>query len=78
MVEPKIMYDCFICERAFQFGPHVYDGKPVQAWGGVMICRRCRDSNWDGIVPRPELTKKFQEKGIAVEYNAKGWIPIPP
>ena len=54
----------------------MYNGKPVQGWG-VMICNRCKDSNWDGLVPTPELMKKFAEKGIEAKYNEKGWIVIP-
>jgi hypothetical protein len=61
----------------FKFGPHVYEGRPVQAWGKEMICNRCKDSNWDGIVPTPALLSKFEEKGLKVDYNAKGFIIIP-
>jgi hypothetical protein len=72
------MYPCFVCDQMFEFGnrPGVYNGKPVQGWG-VMICNRCKDSNWDGPVPTPELMKKFAEKGIEAKYNEKGWIVIP-
>jgi hypothetical protein len=73
------MYRCFICDQMFEFGkrPGVYDGKPVQGWGRVMVCNRCRDSNRDGLVPTPERLKKFAEQNIKPEYNAKGWIVIP-
>jgi hypothetical protein len=42
-----------------------------------MICRRCEDSNWDGIFATPDLENKFREKGIKPEYDAKGFIIIP-
>jgi hypothetical protein len=71
---------CFVCDQIFGFGnrPGVYDGKPVQGWDKIMVCNRCSAANWDGIVPTPALISKFEEKGIQVDYNAKGFIVIPP
>src|SRR5262245_1879568 len=68
--EPKTMYRCFVCDQMFRFGPHVYDGGPVQAWGKEMICRRC--DAWDGIVPTPQLESKFREKGHQGRIKRKG------
>jgi hypothetical protein len=73
-------HQCFVCDQIFGFGnrPGVYLGKPVQGWDRVMVCNRCRDSNWDGIVPTPALLSKFEAKGFKVEYNADGLIVFPP
>ena len=43
-----------------------------------MLCRKCEDSNHDGLVSTPALISKFKEKGFKVDYNAKGFIIIPP
>jgi hypothetical protein len=76
--DDPVMIDCFLCNRAFQFGPHIYRGRRVQAWN-VMICGGCNRGNWDGVVPgvRPHLVPYLQSKGIEVRYNANGWIDIP-
>jgi hypothetical protein len=71
------MYQCFICDQMFKFGPDVYEGRPVLAWGEEMVCRRCERDNLDGIVPTQHLEDKLREKGIKIEYNAKGYIVIP-
>lgn len=75
----KILYDCFLCQRPFQFGPHIYDGRHIPQWG-IQVCRTCVDSNWDGLVPEmhPRLVKYLEEKGIAIRLNKAGWIDIPP
>jgi hypothetical protein len=77
MSEPTIRYQCFVCDRTFQYGPHLYEGRVVQGWDRKMICNRCEDSNWDGIVPSEGLIGKFRKEGIKEEYNAQGGIIIP-
>lgn len=74
----KILYDCFLCRRPFQFGPHVYKGKPIPEWE-IEICDTCLRSNWDGLVPgaHPRLIEHFKAKGITPKLNASGWIVIP-
>jgi hypothetical protein len=67
---------CFLYGQGFAYGPHRYDGKWVGPWK-VSVCQRCLSSNWDGIVPRPELMSKFEAKGIQPEFNEKGWIKWP-
>jgi hypothetical protein len=76
--EHKVMYNCFLCRSSFQFGPHRYDGKPVNAWG-IVVCLRCKSANWDGIVPTtyPHLIAHLNEKRIEPEINVKGWICWP-
>jgi hypothetical protein len=75
----KILYDCLLCRRPFQFGPHVYNGRHIAAWD-AQICDRCVNSNWDGVVPEthPELVAHLKARSIPVRLNAKGWINIPP
>lgn len=74
--------DCILgpVPHKFQFGQHVYDGRPVRTWG-AMICHRCEKANWDGIVlsdqHHPRLMKLLKEKGIQYELNARGWLDIP-
>jgi len=74
----KIFYDCFICRRPFQFGPHIYNGRHISAWS-VEICDRCLGANWDGFVleAHPRLQTHLIEKGVPIKLNAKGWLDIP-
>jgi hypothetical protein len=72
------LYQCFVCGEMFEFGEHAYHGRVVHEWLGKMICNHCETSNWDGIVPEEKLIKRFREAGINEEYNAKGFIVIPP
>ena len=73
-----IQYDCFFCSRPFRFGPHISNGKRIAAWD-VMVCTRCYQGNWDGIVPttRPHLVPYLESRGVAVKLNANGWIDFP-
>ena len=73
-----IYYDCFLCERPFQFGPHLYRGRLVRAWD-IMVCDSCVRGNWDGVVPsmRPHLVPYLESKGVEGLFNEKGWINIP-
>lgn len=77
--EPKFMYDCDLCSRPFQFGPHVYQGRPIKTWD-IMACDICTSSNWDGLVPQqhPRLMQHLKDIGVEVKLNDEGWLPIPP
>ena len=79
MASDKFFYDCFLCNRPFQFGPHVYDGRPVRQWD-ILMCNRCLRGNWDGIVleGHPKLQQHLAAKGLQVRLNASGWLDIPP
>jgi len=79
MADDRVMYDCFLCKRPFQFGPHIYQGKPVKAWGGIMVCESCLEGNRDGIVPGtyPHLTEHLKARGTPIAFNTKGWIEWP-
>lgn len=78
MDNQKIYYDCILCERPFQFGPHIYDGRHISAWD-VEICQRCIRSNWDGIVTsdHPRLVEHLNKQGVQIKLNPKGWLDIP-
>jgi hypothetical protein len=74
----KTFYDCFLCKRPFQFGPHVYKGRHIAAWG-IQLCEVCLRSNWDGIVleGHPQLEQHLKDKGIPIRLNGRGWLDIP-
>jgi hypothetical protein len=68
---------CIVCEQPRIFGPHRYDAHRVRGWD-VMICNSCRNGNWDGIVPNDALLERLKAAGVTkIQYNEKGWIPIP-
>lgn len=75
----KFYYDCDLCRRPFQFGPHVYAGRPIPSWEKVMLCSGCEETNWDGIVPQshPEFFQKLERLGVKITLNQDGWLPIP-
>ena len=79
-VDEAFMQTCFLCRHQFQEGMHVYEGRPVHAWGGVMVCNQCASSNWDGLVPSqyPHLVAHLKDKGLPVDLNANGFIRMPP
>lgn len=74
----KHFEDCFLCGRAFQFGPNRYAGRAVAAWR-IRICETCERSNWDGLVPEahPKLMKHLADANIDIRLNDRGWLAIP-
>jgi hypothetical protein len=73
-------YDCCLCEEPFQFGPHhVYAGRRIPGWRGLMICRGCDAANRDGVVPGtyPHLVSRLGSLDIAIVFNENGWIVLP-
>ena len=80
MSKPAFHYDCDLCGQSFQFGPHIYRGRPIPSWSKVMICSMCEDSNWDGIVPQshPRFMALLAEQGVTFQLNDDGWLTIPP
>lgn len=67
---------CFICCKTMQLGHHRYDGVGVPKWG-VVICSSCKRHNSGGVVSRPDLLERMEERGIVPEYNTEGHIVIP-
>jgi hypothetical protein len=79
MSDAPSLTKCFLCGWSFQYGPHVYAGRPIPEWGRIMVCNRCRHSNHDGIpLGRfPHLERHLQSMDIEVKLNAQGWIGWP-
>jgi hypothetical protein len=78
MADTPIMSQCFICKRPFKYGPHIYNGRRITKWD-MMICSRCPERNWEGIVPEkhPDLIPYLKSRGIQMKLNARGWIDWP-
>lgn len=78
-LDEAFMQTCFLCRRRFQHGMHVYDGRPIHAWGGVMVCTTCCDANWDGVVPSsyPHLIQHLRSIGVEPNLNEEGFIVMP-
>ena len=77
MAEPKVLYTCDACGSQYQFGPHIYDGKHIDAYG-INVCSGCYQGNWDGWAPHFEeaVTRHLRAKGLPIPpRNAKGWLP---
>jgi len=70
--------DCFLCKKPFQFGEHIYNGRRIPRWN-MMVCDRCDRANAGGVMPHvhPDLVPYLEARGLAVPYNAKGWIDLP-
>ncbi|QBX37234.1 hypothetical protein E4M02_02525 [Brevundimonas sp. S30B] len=77
--DPKFMFDCFLCQRPFRFGPHRYEGRAIGPWK-IRACDRCIDQNWDGLVPsqHPRLLEHLESIGVPIKLNEDGWLSIPP
>ena len=76
--EEKIFYECFMCERRFQFGRYIYDGHYIPDWD-VNICNRCRQNNWTGIDPaeHPRTVQLLKYRSVPIKLNARGRLEIP-
>ena len=75
-MSPHMML-CFACNREFQYGPTIYNGKVIKRYE-INACLECLGNNWDGWSPDIEkrLIKHLKEKGIPVpERNQHGWLP---
>lgn len=72
-----IMETCFVCRRAFQYGPGRYDGRLITAWD-ELVCDRCMENNHGGIVPETytHIMPALRAKGIEPRLNANGFIVI--
>jgi hypothetical protein len=69
---------CKICNRAFDYGPHVYYGKYLPRYQ-MMVCTLCLRANNDGWNPEAEkciFEHPKQKKLDLPERNAAGWLPI--
>lgn len=76
---PPTLFECFLCEKGFQFGQHRFKGRAVPVWE-IGVCDGCFSANHDGIVPdqHPRLIQRLRERGIPLTKNARGWLAWPP
>ena len=74
----NFFYECFLCERQFQFGRYVYDGQNISSWG-INICNTCRFTNYNGIDPaeHPRLLQLLNKAQVRLKLNRHGLIDIP-
>jgi len=72
------MVECFLCDRSFQYGPNLYDGKHLCAWG-VIVCDNCYHLNLDEILPEtyPKLAAHLAARGVTVRLNVQGRLSWP-
>ena len=71
------MVPCDVCGKAFQFGPHRYDGRAIATYG-IAACMQCWDSNWDGWARHFEAKVKARllaEGRASPPRNLKGLLP---
>lgn len=70
---------CCICERPFEFGCNVYQGRTIPGWRGLMICRNCDKINHDGAVANasPHLITRLEGLGVQIILNDEGHIVVP-
>ncbi len=75
---PYLIEKCLTCERTFQYGNHIYDGrksKAYQAWFGNF----CLRNNAEGWAPFYEdrILNHLKAIGLPVpKRNSDGWLPI--
>ncbi len=77
MSEEKFMFDCELCGRPYQMGPHRYDGKRIPRYD-ISVCGSCYKTNWDGWGPKAEspILAHLERKGLPIPpRNEKGWLP---
>ena len=76
--KPNLFYECFLCERQFQFGRYVYDGQNISSWG-INICNTCRFTNYNGIDPAeyPRLLQLLNKEQVRLKLNRHFLIDIP-
>ena len=46
-------FKCGLCDQPNFYGPHVYDFISIKSYG-LMVCKSCFDTNWDGWNPQFE------------------------
>ena len=73
-----ILFDCDICQKPYQHGPHRYEGHRLHRYGDLMACDMCWQANHDGWNPRvePILIASLQRSGLPEpERNESGLLP---
>jgi hypothetical protein len=72
-----VMFDCQVCGKRYQMGPHRYEGRPLSGYG-VTVCLSCYEGNHDGWPPYREqgLRAVLEEQGIEEPPRlANGLLP---
>lgn len=75
--EDTFMMNCGLCGRAFQYGPHRYEGKHIPRYQ-LTVCEPCWQGNWDGWAPHLEaqIIEHLQARGLPIPpRNENGWLP---
>lgn len=78
MTKDRFMFSCDVYGRAYQHGPHRYEGHRLALYGNAFCCDSCWTGNWDGWGPREELKLLgiLKEKNLPTpQRNEKGWLP---
>lgn len=75
MARDKIMVDCDLCKRQFEFG---VEGRHISAWG-VTVCRSCGGSPYGEVTPSMHnvLREILDAKGLSYRLSDQGWIMWP-
>jgi hypothetical protein len=72
------MFDCDVCGKPYQHGPHRYEGHKLELYGGIMCCGMRWEYNHDGWAPhldRP-LLGHLERLGLSVPArNDAGRLP---
>jgi hypothetical protein len=77
MPKEKFMYQCFMCGREYQYGPHKYEGREISRYK-INVCNVCYDANRDGWSPeyQEKLIAHLKKEGIGIPArNREGWLP---
>lgn len=77
MIDHKIMADCQMCDRQFEFGHGRYRGKVIPAYR-LTVCNICFETNWDGWGPalEPRFEAHLKSHGLPIpQRNPAGYYP---
>lgn len=74
-MKETIIYRCFVCGSAFEWGHDSYHtGRMAPIWR-EMVCASCDQP--DGTFPSDQLKAKLASKGIEPVYNSEEFIVVP-
>lgn len=78
MSQDRFMFNCDLCSRSYQHGPHRYEGHRLKLYGDLFACDPCWLGNHDGWAPHYEavLLAELKRLGLPVPLrNSKGFLP---
>jgi len=70
-----VTYDCQGCDRTDLQLADRYEGRPVGAWGKVMICSLCRE--WGIAVLPSKLETHLKSLGVTLQHREDGSVHVP-